>query len=65
LTKDQPDGDGQNAKLAVPDRTKKRQSDRNARKPEPQIGRALRSVYDNTVGEDIPAEMLELLGKLR
>lgn len=31
---------------------------------EPQIGRALRSVYDQTVGEAIPPEMLELLGKL-
>lgn len=48
--------------------TKRRRSDqsRNA-KPggsEPQIGRALRSVYDQTVGEAIPPEMLELLGKL-
>lgn len=31
---------------------------------EPQIGRALRSVYDQTVGEAIPPEMLALLGKL-
>lgn len=31
---------------------------------EPQIGRALRSVYDQTVGEAIPDEMLELLGRL-
>ncbi|MBC2776982.1 hypothetical protein H6P80_05035 [Parasphingopyxis sp. GrpM-11] len=28
------------------------------------IGDALRSVYDDAVKEDIPSEMLELLGKL-
>lgn len=37
---------------------------RHKRGDEPQIGRALRSVYDQTVGEAIPPEMLELLGKL-
>ncbi len=45
-------------------REKKRQADRNGRKSEPQIGRALRSVYDETVGEAIPREMLDLLGRL-
>jgi hypothetical protein len=28
------------------------------------VGRALRTVYQQTVDEDIPAEMLDLLGKL-
>jgi hypothetical protein len=28
------------------------------------VGEALRSVYDETVKEDIPSEMLDLLGKL-
>ncbi len=28
------------------------------------VGSALRTVYDQTVGEDIPSEMLDLLGKL-
>lgn len=28
------------------------------------IGDALRSAYDEAVGEDIPEEMLDLLGKL-
>ncbi|WP_298851202.1 NepR family anti-sigma factor [uncultured Sphingomonas sp.] len=28
------------------------------------VGRALRSVYQKTVEEDVPAEMLDLLGKL-
>lgn len=46
--------------------SKRRKSDQpgKAAGNEPQIGRALRSVYDQTVGEAIPAEMLELLGKL-
>ncbi|MEA3029980.1 MAG: Anti-sigma factor NepR [Sphingomonadales bacterium] len=28
------------------------------------VGKALRSVYDNALKEDIPLEMLDLLGKL-
>jgi anti-sigma factor NepR-like protein len=28
------------------------------------VGDALRKVYDNTLVEDIPASMLDLLGKL-
>jgi hypothetical protein len=35
----------------------KKQSDIN-------VGSALRSVYDQTVSENIPAEMIDLLGKL-
>lgn len=30
----------------------------------PEVGNALRSIYQKTVGEDIPPEMLDLLGKL-
>lgn len=45
-------------------RASRRRADRDGRKLEPQIGRALRTVYDETVGEEIPPEMLELLGKL-
>jgi hypothetical protein len=30
----------------------------------PEIGHALRSVYDRALQEDIPREMLDLLGKL-
>lgn len=29
------------------------------------VGHALRSVYSKTVSEEIPAELLDLLGKLR
>ncbi len=34
------------------------------RKPADDVGRALRSAYDETVSENIPPEMLDLLGKL-
>jgi hypothetical protein len=34
------------------------------RPPVPEVGNALRSAYEQAVREDIPAEMLELLGKL-
>jgi hypothetical protein len=30
----------------------------------PELGQALRSVYDSTLNEQIPPEMLDLLGKL-
>lgn len=32
--------------------------------PDRDVGHALRSVYSKTVSEDIPAELLDLLGKL-
>ena len=44
--------------------TKRRKSDTAASAAEPQIGQALRSVYDRTVNEAIPSEMLDLLGRL-
>jgi hypothetical protein len=34
------------------------------RAPTGEVGSALRSVYDDTLREDIPPEMLDLLGKL-
>jgi hypothetical protein len=34
------------------------------RSDSPEVGHALRSVYQRTVNEDIPPEMLDLLGKL-
>ncbi|HEV2078591.1 MAG TPA: NepR family anti-sigma factor [Allosphingosinicella sp.] len=34
------------------------------RAPIPEVGNALRSAYEQTVSEDIPSEMLDLLGKL-
>jgi len=37
---------------------------RKKRSPAPEVGTALRSVYQRTVDEDIPPEFLDLLGKL-
>ncbi len=38
----------------------------NAKKnaPDHDVGTALRSIYERTIGEDVPAEMLDLLNKL-
>jgi len=37
---------------------------RKKRPDHPELGTALRTVYQRTVEEDIPPEMLDLLGKL-
>ena len=50
---DDPAGD-----LAQTDPPKKK------RHPAPEVGQALRSAYQRTLKEDIPPEMLDLLGKL-
>jgi hypothetical protein len=39
-------------------------SPRKKRKPPGEVGNALRSAYQRMVDEDIPPEMLDLLGKL-
>ena len=39
-------------------------SSRKKRSPTPEVGHALRAAYQQTVSEDIPPEMLDLLGKL-
>jgi hypothetical protein len=41
-----------------------RSSMRKKKAPEPEVGTALRSAYQRTLDEDIPPEMLDLLGKL-
>lgn len=46
-----------NASLEAPRAKKKRAEN-------PEVGTALRSVYQRTIDEDIPPEMLDLLGKL-
>ena len=40
------------------------QSKSKRRKPNGEVGAALRSVYERTIEERIPPEMLDLLGKL-
>ncbi|HEX8642447.1 MAG TPA: hypothetical protein VF702_00880 [Allosphingosinicella sp.] len=37
---------------------------RKKNQPIPEVGNALRSAYQRTLDEDIPPEMLDLLGKL-
>jgi hypothetical protein len=37
---------------------------RKRKPPAPEVGSALRSAYQRTLDEDIPPEMLDLLGKL-
>lgn len=37
---------------------------RKKRGDDPEVGNALRSVYQRTVDEDIPPDLLDLLGKL-
>jgi hypothetical protein len=42
--------------------SKKKASDRTARKGD--LGRALRTVYDDTLREQVPDDILKLIGKL-
>jgi len=61
------DKDGQGKTGSANDaRTPSRSSDRRTRKrsAEGEVGHALRTVYDDTLKESIPPEMLDLLGKL-
>ena len=47
-------------------RSNKSTSDRGGRKPRSSdLGRALRSVYDDTLREAVPDDFLNILGKLR
>lgn len=46
-------------------RTRKKVVGEHDRKSGSEIGKALRSIYDDAVREDIPPELLDLLGKLR
>jgi hypothetical protein len=51
---------------ATSSRTKVKAGDRRTRRRAPagEVGSALRTVYDDTLKESIPPEMLDLLGKL-
>ena len=58
---------GESNEAGHPRRSKKSAaSDKGARKQRPgDLGRALRSVYDDTLREAVPDDFLNLLGKLR
>jgi len=51
---------------ATPLKTKAQAGERRVRRRAPggEVGNALRTVYDDTLKESIPPEMLDLLGKL-
>jgi len=50
-----------NNSVAAKGETRKRKKSKASSGP---IGRALRSVYDDTLREDVPADFIDLLGKL-
>jgi len=60
--------DGQRRQESSSDETEANPSEKSVRArkrpPVPEVGNALRSAYEQAVNEDIPAEMLDLLGKL-
>ncbi|QIK79244.1 hypothetical protein G7077_10375 [Sphingomonas piscis] len=42
----------------------KKSDAKDRRKPPAEVSRALRSVYDDTLREDVPDDFMDLLGKL-
>jgi hypothetical protein len=59
------DGDRRRKSRDAPDSETSRKPRAKTRKGDsPELGQALRSVYDRTLNEQIPPEMLDLLGKL-
>lgn len=55
-------GNGKHDRAA---RTEARFPDKNKKKPKAsEVGRALRSVYDDTLRESVPDDFMDLLGKL-
>lgn len=63
----QDDREGQRRRKPEPDQSPPVDSPPNSKKkksPQGEVGNALRSAYQRVVAEDIPPEMLDLLGKL-
>ena len=60
--------DGERRQKIQPDKMEGNPSEKSQRSkkrpPAPEVGNALRSAYEQAVNEDIPSEMLDLLGKL-
>ena len=62
---DEKDGERRRKADAQGGEDRARSSTKRMRKqPAPEVGNALRSAYQRTLDEDIPPEMLDLLGKL-
>jgi hypothetical protein len=45
-------------------RMDKKKQGKQGEAPQDNVGRVLKTVYDDTVGEDVPQDFLDLLGKL-
>lgn len=59
---DSPSGRG--ARAASDGEVRRRKPSRQKKQDTPEVGQALRNIYQRTIDEDIPPEMLDLLGKL-
>lgn len=54
----------QGARNASDERVPRKKSSNRKNSPTPEVGQALRNIYQRTIEENIPSEMLDLLGKL-
>lgn len=61
---DKPEASGDRANRSVAKSDAREKRTKKIRKSSVEVGRALRSVYDDTLHEDVPADFLALLGKL-
>ena len=61
---DQKEGNRRRKSVPESDTADERPAPRKRRPPAAEFGQALKTVYQRTVEEDIPPEMLDLLGKL-
>lgn len=61
---DETDGERRRKSDDDSDDTPKSSMRKKKQPPVPEVGSALRSAYQRTLDEDIPPEMLDLLGKL-
>ena len=59
------DKDSSSSKSARSKSRRPRKRDGASRARAGDVGKALRSVYDTTLREDVPSDFLDLLGKLR
>jgi hypothetical protein len=61
---DEKDGERRRKSEMAEEEQGPRDSARGGKKPQPELGGALRSAYERTLEEKIPQEMLDLLRKL-
>lgn len=61
---DEKDGERRRKPEHGPDAEAQEKPPQRSKRAAPEIGNALKSAYQQTVNEDIPPEMLDLLGKL-